>query len=201
MTSWPKFAPRCFSIQREDAFVIELEAKSPCAGRLPLSLGDVRVEEASLGALWTVAPFADQQGNVSQVMKAAHGVTYPAPGQALQAGEVQAIWFGRDTALLVGANPDASLSAHAAVTDQSDAWAAVQVSGAKSVDVLARLVPVDLRRMTFPAGHTCRTLVNHMTASITRQGDDDFLILVFRSMAQTLVDELHEAMEAVAQRG
>ena len=75
------------------------------------------------------------------------------------------------------------------------------LSGAASVDVLARLVPVDLRRTAFPQGHTCRTLVNHMTASVTRQDEDAFLILVFRSMAQTLVEELHEAMEAVALRG
>ena len=40
-----------------------------------------------------------------------------------------------------------------------------------------------------------------MMASITRLGADDFQIMVFRSMAATLVGELKTAMEAVAARG
>jgi sarcosine oxidase subunit gamma len=40
-----------------------------------------------------------------------------------------------------------------------------------------------------------------MTASITRTGAESFLILVFRSMAATLVHDLKQAMAAVASRG
>jgi len=36
-----------------------------------------------------------------------------------------------------------------AVVDQSDGWAALRVTGAGAVDVLARLVPVDLRPQVF----------------------------------------------------
>ena len=40
-----------------------------------------------------------------------------------------------------------------------------------------------------------------LNASITRTGAETFLILVFRSMAETLRHDLKEAMEAVAARG
>ena len=40
-----------------------------------------------------------------------------------------------------------------------------------------------------------------MNASITRIGEDTFMIAVFRSMAQTLVHDLRTALEAVAARG
>ena len=78
---------------------------------------------------------------------------------------------------------------------------AVQLRGARAVDVLARLVPVDLRAAQFKRGHTVRTDLMHMTASITATGANTFLILVFRSMAQTLVHDLKTAMEGVASRG
>ena len=66
---------------------------------------------------------------------------------------------------------------------------------------MARLVPVDLRTQAFGVGATCRTLVGHMSSSITRIEKDRLLIMVFRSMAETLVAELKEAMEAVVDRG
>ncbi len=101
---------------------------------------------------------------------------------------------------MIGIAPDASLGQHAAVVDQSDAWCAVSLSGGTAEDVLARLVPVDLRRAQFKRGHTVRTQVGHMMTSVTRTGPDSFMILVFRSMAVTLIHELKQAMQFVAAR-
>ena len=179
--------------------MVELTAKEPCAGLLPVQIASVTVEEASLGVLTSLSPFGNASA-LSQALQDAHGCTMPAPGRSTGRDGNRCIWIGRGEVLLAGPAPDAGLSAHAAVVDQSDAWAAVRVSGAGSVDVLARLVPVDLREATFKRGHTARTLVQHMTASITRVGADAFVILVFRSMAGTLVHDLKGAMEAVAAR-
>ena len=93
------------------------------------------------------------------------------------------------------------LAGLAAVTDQADGVAAVKIEGDAAEAVLARLVPLDLRAASFKRGHTARSLVNHMTASITRLGPKSFEVMVMRSMAQTLVHELTEAAEGVAARG
>ena len=87
------------------------------------------------------------------------------------------------------------------MTDQSDAWTCMTLEGKGAQDVLARLVPVDVRGHTFKTGHTVRSLVQHMNASITRTGDDSFLVMVFRSMAKTLQHDLETAMESIAARG
>ena len=179
----------------------ELQAISPCAGLLPVTVGAVTLKEVNPGHLTTIAPFAGQHEALSAAMQTAHGVRFPDPNTTEKAGAVQAFWFGRDMTLLVGPAPDTRLAGHAALTDQSDAWAAVSLEGSSAQEVLARLVPVDLRATSFTPGQTCRTLLGHMTASITRSAPDAFLILVFRSMAATLVDEVQEAMEAVAARG
>ncbi len=92
------------------------------------------------------------------------------------------------------------MAAHAALTDQSDAWAMVRLEGAAAEDVLARLVPVDLRQSVFKRGHTARTMLQHMAVSITRISGEAFLILAFRSMAGTLVHDLETAMKGVAAR-
>lgn len=179
----------------------ELIAKSPCDGLLPVSVGGLTLSELEQGHLTTLAPFKGQEKALSAALEAAHGMKLPAPGRSNGKTGNRAIWFGRDMVLLAGSAPDPSLSKHAALTDQSDAWAVVRLEGQGCEDVLARLCPIDLRGQTFKRGHTARTELRHMMASITRVGANSFQIMVFRSLARTLVHDLKTAMEAVAARG
>lgn len=179
--------------------MVDLKAISPCAGVLPLNLGRVTAEEVRLGTLSSLSPFGDAS-QLTAALEKAHGLALPKPGRATGKDGARCIWFGQNEVLLAGPAPDKALARSAAVVDQSDGWACVTVSGTDAVDVLARLVPIDLREVTFKRGHTARTMVQHMAASITRVGADRFLILVFRSMAGSLVHDLKAAMEAVASR-
>lgn len=178
----------------------ELKAVTPLAGMPPVTIGSVTLSELDLGMLTSVAPYRGQEKRLSAALKELHGIAWPAAGRATGKAGTRAIWFGRDMALIAGPVPDASLSKHAALTDQSDAWAAVELSGPGVEDVLARCVPVDLSQAGFKRGHTARTLLQHMNASITRTGTETFLILVFRSMAGTLKHDLQTAMAGVAGR-
>lgn len=180
--------------------MVELTAKTPCDGLLPLSIGEAQLTEVAAGVLTSLTPLGDAAA-LGAALEKAHGLGWPAPLRARGKEGARCIWFGRDTALLMGPAPDPALGRHAAVVDQSDAWAVVQLKGPAAVAVLARLVPVDLRDGTFKRGHTSRTQLYHMSASITKTGADSFMILVFRSMAATLVHDMKTAMEAVAARG
>lgn len=176
----------------------ELLAKTPLDDMAPLTIGACTVTEVDLGTLTSIAPFAGAK--VAEAFKKAHGMAWPAPNRATGKDGARALWFGRDMALLVGPAPDSSLTKHAALTDQSDAWTAVTVAGSDAEDVLARLVPLDLSPAQFKRGHTARTQIQHMTGSITRTGADTFLLMVFRSMAGTLLHDLERAMASVASR-
>ena len=101
--------------------------------------------------------------------------------------------------LLVGVAPGEALTKHAALVDVSDGWAVAELQGPGAEDVLARLAPVDLRDAAFKPGQTLRSQLRDMPASITRT-ETGFLLMVYRSMAATLVRELRRAMEAVASR-
>lgn len=176
----------------------ELIAKTPASGLLPLTIGSVELREVECGQLTSLAHFKGKEKALSQALKIAHGAVLPSPNRTTGKEGARVIWFGLNHVLLIGPVPDMKLAEYAAMTDQSDAWTAVQLRGAKAVDVLARLVPVDLRATQFKRGHTVRTDLMHMTASITATAANAFLILVFRSMAQTLVHDLKTAMEGVA---
>jgi heterotetrameric sarcosine oxidase gamma subunit len=180
--------------------VANLIARNPCEGLLPVTIGSVTISEVLIDRMASVAPFRGKEAAVSEALKTACGIAFPAPNRTTSKGAVRAVWAGQGRANLIGCDlPD--LSGLAAVTDQGDGVAAVKIEGDGAEAVLARLVPLDLRAASFKRGHTARSLVNHMTASITRLGPKSFEVMVMRSMAQTLVHELTEAAEGVAARG
>ncbi|KUP92073.1 sarcosine oxidase subunit gamma [Tritonibacter horizontis] len=179
----------------------DLTATSPCAGLLPVTIGGLTLSEAVQLPMTLMAPFKGQEAALSHALEAAHGMSFPAPNRATGKAGARAVWFGRAQALLIGPVPDPALAAHAALTDLSDGWAVVRLEGERAEDVLARLVPVDVRIRVFKRGHTARTELKHMMASVTRVGTKSFQIMVFRSFAATLVHDLKTAMEGLAARG
>ncbi|NIZ15397.1 sarcosine oxidase subunit gamma [Phaeobacter sp. HF9A] len=181
--------------------MMELTETSPCAGLLPLRIGGWALEEVPPGALTLIAPYKGQEQALSAALEAVHGMGFPAPNRSHAAREASLIWFGRAQALLIGPPAAEDLAPLAALTDVSDGWAMVRLEGAGAEDVLARLVPLDLRPQVFEIGHSARTELKHMMASITKVEENAFQIMVFRSLARTLVHDLKRAMEAVAARG
>lgn len=178
--------------------MVELDAKSPFDGLLPLRIGELDVTEMEVGPITSVMPFADTSKETLDQML---GLSFPAPGQSTGDGTRRCVWVGQGEALLMGDRPETGQGAYAALVDQSDAWAVVCLRGSRADDALARLVPVDMRLRVFQIGATARSQLGHMNASITRISEDAFMIAVFRSMAQTLVHDLRTALEAVAARG
>lgn len=178
----------------------ELRARTPCEGLLPVEIGALALTEVDPGRMTSISPRRGAEEALSQALKAAHGVTLPASGRSTGRGGARALWFGRGQVLLMGPEPDAALSRHAALTDQSDGWAVVRLEGHLAEDALARLVPLDLRQAVFKRNHMARTQLMHMACSITRISDSAFQIMVFRSMAGSAVHDLTGAMRAVAAR-
>lgn len=177
----------------------KLLAKPPVEG-LPVSDGGVTLSLMEPGRVTSVAPYAGAGAALSKALKSAHGMAFPRPGEALEGKGALCLWAGRDQALLIGAAPDAKLAAHAALTDQTDGWATLRLEGAAAPGVLARLTPLDLRPACFGPGQTARTLLGHMTVSLTCRGVGCYEVMLFRSMTATAVHELSRAMRALAAR-
>ncbi|WP_245823201.1 sarcosine oxidase subunit gamma [Antarctobacter heliothermus] len=179
--------------------MVELTALMPCNGILPITIGETTLSEVDPGRITALMPFRGQHAALTEALQAAHGLGFPEPGQTTVAEGASCVWTARDQAFLMGPAPDDSLAPHAAVTDQSDAWSVVLLAGLDAEDVLARLVPIDLRPAAFPEGAAARTLCQHMSVTICRRAEG-LQIMAFRSMARTLAHEISDAMASVAGR-
>lgn len=180
--------------------MVELVAKSACAGLVPVRLGDVLLTEEAHGALTSLMPRRDGEAALAAALEAAHGLALPAPGECAATGPARLLWFGLGQYLLMGPEPGSALAETAALTDQTDAWAVMRLEGAGAREVLARLVPVDLRNTAFAEGQCVRTEIAHAIGALARVGAEAWLLLCFRSMAEWMVHEITTAMEARAAR-
>ncbi len=167
----------------------DLTATRPGAGHFPIVAAGTVAAEADWTPIHSAAPL---DGGADGVADALGG--WPEPGRWIDAGGRRIAWSGRGQAMILGAAPDLP---GAALTDQSDAWCRVALTGPGAADVLARLVPVDAAAMA--PGDAARTLVGHMMGLVLRT-EAGFEIMVFRSMAGTLAHDLGRAMRAVAAR-
>lgn len=174
----------------------ELISKSALEGR-SLSVGGVTLAEMDPGPITSIAVYPGGAKVVAKGLKAL-GLAMPEPNRFSEKKGARIVWTGRDQAFLTGG--EAPSLEGAAVTDQTDGWAVLTLSGAAAVDVLARWVPVDLRLAAFPVGRAYRTQLNHMNVVLLRTGDHSFEIMVFRSMARTAWHELEAATHMVAAR-
>jgi heterotetrameric sarcosine oxidase gamma subunit len=166
---------------------------------LPFSAGDCRLEACAPAPIVAVAPWPGRREATDAALRGI-GLAFPQPGRVIASGSARAVWAGRETAFLFGVPAPEGLEEHAALTDQSDGWAGLRLSGGASEAVLARLVPLDLRAAALAPGRAAHSLLNHMPCLIVRDAVTVFEIHVYRSMAGTAVHELSEAMRDVAAR-
>jgi hypothetical protein len=117
-------ATRSSSTPREGAPVANLIARTPFDGHLPLIHGTVEAVEVDPGTITSVAPFAGQAECVSKALEKAMGCALPPLARSPKTGRRAIAWSGLDQWFVMG--PEAVSIPGAALTDQSDAWAAGQ---------------------------------------------------------------------------
>ncbi|MCC0065786.1 MAG: hypothetical protein H6896_01935 [Rhodovulum sp.] len=128
----------------------ELAIRSPFEGLdLPLAIGDARLAELPRAPIRVIAPYRGREAAVSEALRAALGSGLPQIGRTVPLDGGRLIWAGAGQWMLTGPAAAAAVSALAglaAVTDQSDGWAAMWLEGRDARAVLARL----LRSISMP---------------------------------------------------
>lgn len=116
------------------------------------------------------------------------GIAPPATPLIRRSASRALAWAGPDRWMLItDAHADLAsacdgLGALAAVSDQSDGWAALRVSGPNVRRMLAKGVMLDLHPSAFQDGAVALTAVSHINVMIWREGET-FTLLAPRSMA------------------
>ncbi|OAZ12328.1 sarcosine oxidase subunit gamma [Thalassospira indica] len=141
-------------------------------------LGDAKSDEAALKK--ALAKIAQELG--ADVRKSA-------PNQWFWVGDA-------DVSSDQRAEIQSALSSQFALCDQTHGRVRMVLSGASSRTVLAKGTMVDLSADLFAIGQSAMTQIGHIGAMITRVEDDSFELIVLRSFAGSLWDELqHMATE------
>lgn len=91
----------------------------------------------------------------------------------------------------------------ASVSDQSDGYAVLRLSGPNIRDALCKLVPVDLHPRAFPIGQVAVTMAAHIGTTLWRLEDSPerhavYELVLFRSLAASL---WHALCESAAEFG
>lgn len=84
----------------------------------------------------------------------------------------------------------AALGPDLALSDQSHGRVRLAVSGPRCRFLLAKGCAVDLSTAAFPRGRSAPTLFNHIGVHITRTDEDRFELMVLRSFAGNLWEDL-----------
>ena len=192
-------------------FTPSLIAQSPLGGYEMITDGASLIEVTGLSKV-SVAPFAGSQAVFQTAMTklfktGKNGSPKPNATMALdQSGKQNCIlmpsaqnqWFlcfdddGTNPIDAAKALLGKSLSKQIAMTDQSDSWVVLALSGPQCRQTLARICPIDCSASAMPIGTTARTSMEHLGAIITRrpnEGDHQpcFWLLSARSSAASFL--------------
>lgn len=162
------------------------------AGRVGAT-GEPRVTALTLDSMGFATLIAPGSDDLEHTTKRLLGLDLPRTPSAVWSSTHGLIWAGADQWLLVARQRAsfsdllASLSAVAAISDQSHARAALRISGVRVREVLAKGSMIDLHSSVFPVGATALTSFAHIGVQLWRTEDGPkgavFEILVARSMA------------------
>lgn len=133
-----------------------------------------------------------------QSVRSALGVGLPVAPQTVAAGEhCTTLWLGPDEWLIVG-GATSEISEQlplegASLTDVSHARTVVRVSGAKTRELLAKGVSLDLHPRAFKPGQCAQTAIVKMNVIVHQVGDAVFDVYVARSFAEAFWHWLTES--------
>ncbi len=164
-------------------------------------------DEAPARSFLSLAARTGQADALAAAMKAAFDIDLPAPGQFATAKGAMALfsgpgqWFlSAAEETLLGRVQDAAQGT-GSVTDQSDSFTALTLSGPRARDVLMRLSSLDFDDPAFPTGSTARTPMQQIGVIVARTGDGpDYLLNTPRSTARGFAHDVKVAIAAVLAR-
>jgi len=192
-------------IQKESVSVVKL-APSPVLGGYDRSFGDTRLTELSGVALVSVAlPLGDEKA-AEKAIKSAYQLAFPDSGASTATQTHRLIRTGADQGLLMfesdaaNAEPEvqAALKGACYTSLQTDAWVVLSLSGPLANAVLERLCPIDLHDSRFPVDSAARTVMEHMSAIVLRDGADSYQLLSASSSAGSFLHAVETSLSYVS---
>ena len=179
----------------------------PTLCHLRTVIGDTVLEEVTdLGIVSIAIPLG---GDVllAQSLEEGYGASLPKSGVLSVSRDRTAKFLGmapdQVMALVANAPGDAvdgirhRLGDAAYFTSQTDNWVILRLSGDLSRSALERICPVDLNATSFRLDNVARTVMEHLSVIILREGEKGFLLLSPRSSATSFLHAVETSIKNV----
>ena len=181
-----------------------LTAQTPLDG-VRLEVGGTILEEVSDLAICSLAIPLDGDKDFTRALKAAFGLSVPAVDRSVARGETRLLGLQQGQFFLLfpdeGSDPVSEIRAQlgetAYMTDQSDGWVLLRLSGPLCLAALARICPLDLDPAVFPPDAVARTLMEHLGVVILREAEASFLLMSARSSASSFLHAVETSLRNV----
>ena len=186
-------------------FDYKLSSKSPL-NEFVLEADGARLDEIKGFALISIAAPLLGERALKSALENTLGIDLPKPGFSSHSEttpDITLMSVGRDQWFVRFLETEKSsvdwvvdaVGNYAAITDQSDSWAQIELSGISARMSLECVLPVDTDPSVFPEGAVSRTVLEHLGVIVTRQpndadGDYCFLLMTPRSSAKSFLHAL-----------
>lgn len=181
-----------------DSAVIQTSSFAGLPTAVGSGSGVLAAERTGLG-IARIAARRGQSARLAELFRAGFGVEPPDGPRRASRGDIGIAGIGPETWLAMrdgAANGFAqslrqSLGDCASVSDQSDAYAILRLTGPMVRAALAKLTPIDIHPRSFPVNSVAQTLCGYVNVTLWRledaaQGDPLFEIWVAGSLAVSL---------------
>lgn len=168
--------------------------------------GDIRLTAPRDLAIVSVALPLGGEDAALKAIASGYGTALPEVGKSAVAGAARLVRLGADQAFVLfeRAEPDAEevvagkLGEAAYLTDQTDSWCALDISGPSSRAALERICPLDLHPDAFAVDDAARTVMEHLGTIVIRTGPDSFLLLSASSSAGSFLHAVETSIKNVS---
>ncbi len=156
----------------------------------------IRLSERPLASLWLIAAWPERLAETGAAAAKAAGVeAAPGPGGSATGKGGTLLRIEPLKWLLASENEVSRPALEAAdgtVLELSHARTVIHVSGPNALDLMARMVPLDLRPAAFPEGSVANTGLHHVGVTIVAR-DGGFDLFVLRSFGLAVWKTLRES--------
>lgn len=163
-------------------------SRHPLDGVLPLEPGIRAVDHLDAPrtvAIVSVMAMEGEEASVTAGLAASDNVSvrFSAPGEWLAVSQ-------SETPQSLHLNLSLLLAETAYVFDQSDGRVVFRLSGPNVRRILAKGIATDLHPAVFEVGTSSNVLCGHISVNLARTGENEFELIVMRSFAVALFDDL-----------
>ena len=170
------------------------ERASPFAAAVEGAAQGVSIREVPRGSLWQVACWPGTFGEIEAALASECGCAAPAPGRMVETADGRLLirteplkwWIAGPDGAACPLTPSAD---HGAWLDMGHDQAGVEITGENAVELLKRMVSLDLRDAAFPDLSFASTQMHHMITKVLRRDSDGvpgYQVWVMRSYADDL---------------